>query len=753
MHSRTVEQVRSWDSRPFSGGLDALSELSSTDHTGAVVAADTWLFMLNGRVVGVFGGTIEDFDASGTVYSSPHDGLVLLFAMQEREGQTRARYFTEDTSLSEADSTLSEANFTGYIVLSENVLSGDYYLVYYGGTRRSVAFVGQSERLETGEDAYELAAEEVGLYEVKDVSLNITEIPDPTPTAAAAGDPETAVASTSGTERAETETTGSDTDPERDPSQSDEAGAGSASDERSPAPSDTEPTDTTQSEPPAATPDDAETSETGKAASRAESGSEPTPSGTESEPSPPAVEPDQPATQRGTDQATGGVSDSGSETDRTESASTAGRQARGEGAESTESNVEQSTPESDLKRRFRAEAEWRQTRAIPALDPDETEPTSAGADTGEDGADSEPATRTADATPKDSSGSQATGETSTSADAGANQSASAGSRQRSTPETAGSSASTRKLRAAVEKREKRIEELEKRLSAVESERSELEGDLEDERSRRFELESTIEDLEAERDRLQEQVSRLEGSGTTGNGARRDLQPDEALSGTNLFVRYGSKGEPTLEAIGDGVEPEAVNANLTLEHHTQFETDAVRVDGEAFRPFLESTGPFRFVDWVLRELPYELLETDNRGSLSDLFEAIPEIDRIEFDGSVDGPEGEEHFTVVMRNRMGEPLVVGEYHEGRNPVREDELQSLLSGAEGVAAAADELAGALHVTASFFEPDALELAESAAATGGLFSRQEKASYVSPDTGGGFHLGLIEDRSRTFHVTVPKL
>jgi hypothetical protein len=180
---------------------------------------------------------------------------------------------------------------------------------------------------------------------------------------------------------------------------------------------------------------------------------------------------------------------------------------------------------------------------------------------------------------------------------------------------------------------------------------------------------------------------------------------------------------------------------------------VRVDGEEFRPFLESTGPFRFVDWVLRELPYELLETDNRGSLADLFEAIPEIDRIEFDGSVDGPEGEERFTVVMRNRMGEPLLVGEYHEGRNPVREDELQSLLSGAEGVAETADELAGALYVTASFFEPDALELAESAAANGGLFSRQEKASYVSPDSGGGFHLGLIEDRSQTFHVTVPKL
>jgi len=179
MHARTVEQVRTWDSRPFAGGLGGLSDLAETGHTGAVVAADTWLFMLNGRVVGVFEGSLADFEASGTVYGAPHDSLPLLFAMQERDGRTRAKYFTEDTPLAEADKTLSDANFTGYVELSENVLSGDYYLVYYGGTRRSAAFIGESERLETGEEAFERAADEVGLYEVMDVSMTITEIPEP----------------------------------------------------------------------------------------------------------------------------------------------------------------------------------------------------------------------------------------------------------------------------------------------------------------------------------------------------------------------------------------------------------------------------------------------------------------------------------------------------------------------------------------------------------------------------------------------
>ena len=64
MDQRTDSRVRDWDARPFSGGYDALRDLADGGFSGAVVTVgDTWLFMLNGRIIGVFQGRIEDFEA------------------------------------------------------------------------------------------------------------------------------------------------------------------------------------------------------------------------------------------------------------------------------------------------------------------------------------------------------------------------------------------------------------------------------------------------------------------------------------------------------------------------------------------------------------------------------------------------------------------------------------------------------------------------------------------------------------------
>jgi len=104
--------------------------------------------------------------------------------------EPRAQYYTNDTSLSEADRKLSQGGFTGYIELSENVLSGDYYVTYTAGESMAAAYVGNSRRLETDDDAFELADEEVGIYTVYEVDLDVREIPDPEATGdvTAAGD-------------------------------------------------------------------------------------------------------------------------------------------------------------------------------------------------------------------------------------------------------------------------------------------------------------------------------------------------------------------------------------------------------------------------------------------------------------------------------------------------------------------------------------------------------------------------------------
>lgn len=188
MTTRAVEAMREWDTARYGGGFDGLHDLADREFTGAVEADSAVCFMLRGRVVGVFEmdeeadhglrpGDIDAFEgAAGTAYEAPHAALPLLFTMQATGGEERGRYYTEDTPIEEVHERLS-GGFTGYLELSENVLSGDYYSVYHGGRAKHAAFVGQSRRLLEDEEAFERACDEVGIYTVVAVDLDIVDIP------------------------------------------------------------------------------------------------------------------------------------------------------------------------------------------------------------------------------------------------------------------------------------------------------------------------------------------------------------------------------------------------------------------------------------------------------------------------------------------------------------------------------------------------------------------------------------------------
>ena len=177
MDSEIVDAVTEWESTPFSGGYEGLHGLADREFSGAVTQGTAWAFMLNGRLIGIEDGSISSFDgADGTAYEAPADALPLLYAMQGT-GKKQAQYYTNEKSISEADATLSSGSFTGYIELSENVLSGDYYTVYYGGKSMSVAFVGNSRQLLTDEEAFERADDEVGIYTVYAADLEVIDIP------------------------------------------------------------------------------------------------------------------------------------------------------------------------------------------------------------------------------------------------------------------------------------------------------------------------------------------------------------------------------------------------------------------------------------------------------------------------------------------------------------------------------------------------------------------------------------------------
>ncbi|WP_132058417.1 DUF7527 domain-containing protein [Halorussus amylolyticus] len=761
METRTVEQVEGWKSRPFTGGYAGLRELSDGEFSGAVRAGGAWLFMLNGRAIGIHEGSLGDFeDAEGTAYAAPHPSLPLLFSMQETGGETRAKYYTNDTPLSEADSTLSNGGFTGYVELSENVLSGDYYVAYYGGRSMSVAFVGASEQVLSGDEAFERAADEVGIYEVRDVDLEVIDLPEPEEP-----DPEPAAGKSDD----------STPDPESEPSEQQSGGASAG-----PADSQAEPTARTSAEPtadPRAEPTaDPRAEPTADATAR--DGADPTDdspmssvTGAKADAEPRAVE-DSETEPSDQSEATDPTSaESSSPAAEPTARVDAGRKAAAEVAvespsessrEATdpagvtdpdavpESESEQTTDDEGM---FTEEAEWREATTIPSLDPDRTDSDDDAAGVARRREQRSSQSAAADETPTSESPvkrrsqtgasgrSESSGRSSARGRNGgtADRTASGGA---SSSEVAEANARVEELESQLREREQQVEKLESHLSKVQSQRNEL---------------------KRERDALRQEVERLEAELESADsdavgGATRRLDRSQAFDETNLFVRYRSKGEATLDDAARGeVEADDVNDNLRLEHHTQFEADDVAVDGTPFEEFLSESFEYRFSSWVVRELLYEIRDTGHRGRLRGLYEAIPRIDRVDLHGSVSaGTDAEDtrqaSFDVIMRDKMGNPLVVADLNESRDPTTGEMMGALVDSASDVSQAYDDLVGAFQVTESFFAPEALETTENAT-SGGLLSREKRASFVKLSRKRGFHLCLVESRSGGFHLNVPEL
>ena len=680
MNSETSERLSEWETERFSGGYDGLRGLADRGFSGAVSAEGSRLFLLNGRVVGVVDGDVADFeDADGTAHEAPHPSLPLLFAMRERGGETRAKYYTEDTALSAADRTLSEGSFTGYVELSENVLSGDYYVVYYGGESMSAAYVGNSDELVTGEEAFERADDEVGIYEVRDVDVNVRDVPEPEPTdrTGERAEPATDADGAAGTEASPDAVTATDG----------VAGAEAAGE--------------------ADVADAAESDATG------DTGASEAPSdGPERETNAGNAGGDPETTSRDEGSASGGVT-VGAATDDVErdgrSTGDAGSDAGEPGtAVDSAGRAEGVDPaDGDDPETFEREAAWRETTTIPALDPDDSTATVSAAN-----------------------GDASNGD---------------GGRRNAGTDATGS----------ADRLRERVEALESKLSAVVDERDRLRNRLDELTTERDEAHDRVREL---RDRVGELETELDAAQEAAGAGpdREELSPAAALSGTNVFVRYDSKGRETLSDARDGeTDRAAVSDNLRLETHAGFERAGVVVDGDPYDEWLTDTVEYGFARWVVEDLLYEIRETGATDGLRDLYDAIPEVDRIEFDGtvSVDAEAGVgREFDVVCRDRMGDPLVVADLNDSLDAASEGQMSTLIEAAQPVGDRTDSLAAAFFVTASYFAPAALETA-AAATGGGLLSRDRRESYVQLSRKRGFHLCLVETRNGEYHVNVPQL
>ncbi|WP_224269470.1 DUF7527 domain-containing protein [Haloprofundus salinisoli] len=736
MDSDVIEIVTGWEERPFGGGFAGLSDLAAAGFTGAVSADMAWAFFVNGRVVGVFEGTIESFEsAEGTAYTAPDPSLPLLFTMREQGGETRASYYTNETSISEADATLKSGKFTGYIELSENVLSGDYYVVYHGGKSMSAAFVGNNRTLLTGEEAFERADDEVGIFEVKAVDVDIVEIPEPEP-----------------------EQTAESFDAEDDDQEDVTFGAvGAADSEAATDETAEETTAASESSDPLSDPI-AETEEV----AAAEAATDPTPPEAEAAHAASEQASDEPATADAEH-----VSAEAPEIDEEEDGETAATvddPQRADTAaqtppESREPSDESGATSADASAKaasgavdpdvFSEEAEWRNAKSIPALDPEETE---VNEPSGDDERQRRRIQRRRQAARTDRTRDE-----------------SAAARGRQGGQSRQAAAQKQQSTAASGELEQRLERAVAAKKTAETERqqtlerlSTVEAERDEQRERADRLAESVERLEAEVDELEAKLAAAEaGSGDEGSAPERTMGRSEALDGTNLFVRYGTKSGGTLEkAHGGQADRSDVVENLRLEHHTRFETDGLHVEGEPYETFLEGTVEYGFVKWVVDDLLYEIRDTGNVAAMQELFDAIPKIDRAELGGDVSVQfveDGEEHreqrtFDVVLRDRMGNPLLVADVNDSRAAASEAMMSSLIQNAGQVAETSDSLGASFLVTTSYFEPEALETATDATG-GGLLSRGKRKSLVRLTRKRGFHLCLVETRNGDFHLNVPEL
>ncbi|MFW5916985.1 MAG: DUF7527 domain-containing protein [Halorubrum sp.] len=765
MDAQRRAEITGWDAREFSDGFAGLRRLVDRGFSGAVTDGAAWLFVFEGRVIGVVDGDLDGFaDASGTVYEAPYQALPVLFAMQEQGGDPRAQYYTNDTPLSEADRKLSQGGFTGYVELSENVLSGDYYVTYAAGESMAAAYVGNSRRLETGDDAFALADDEVGIYTVYEVDLNVRELPED---GASSGAAERASATPTGSvTAADEETDGPDS---KSGGSDSEVSEGDGSDGES---SDDDGADIAERKAGEHEGDPGPTATAGR-------GDQPDDQSTERESDRFGEEQDrigeepernsrEPTDAVGTDPVAasevGGVEPPGS-AERAAGGSRSEPGGPSSPSGETGRDVRSTAPNGDREERpasddvFSEEEQWREQKSIPALDPSEASDPQSSRSTGGRAASRE----------RDSRDSRRPHDRNRSAGADG---ASSRDEESPDPRSTGKSGASR---SAVSQRgtepktigraEERVRQLESALEAAEAERESLESERDQIATERDELAAEIDRLETdvsalreERDRLREQLSAAREQLPESD---RTLSPSEARSGTNLFVRYDSKGGATLADAHDGtVDREALRENLRIEHHTSFETEGLAVDGRPYEEFLRDTIEYGFTRWLVEDLPFEVSGTGNQSVLRDLYDALPEVDRAEIGGSVsialreNGEETREQriFDLVLRDRMGNPLFVADLNDSRDPTPEGTLESLVENGRDIAESNDPFAAAFAVTESFFEPGALETASDAVG-GGLFSRSKRASFVKLSRKRGYHLCLVEARDGGFHMTVPDL
>jgi len=305
----------------------------------------------------------------------------------------------------------------------------------------------------------------------------------------------------------------------------------------------------------------------------------------------------------------------------------------------------------------------------------------------------------------------------------------------------------------MQKAEEQHEKLVTERDSAQAERDKARKELETVRTKLSEAEAEIDRLESQ---LESDTTVDVGGMSTGS---QSMSTSEALEGTNLLVRYASKGDATLEdAISGEASQDEVMTNLRIEPHTTFESEGVSVDGTPFETFLEGRIELAFVRWLVEEFLFDIQQTGNQTDLARIYEAIPTINRAELRGSISLGTDEEDdpveatFDLVVRDKRDQPVFVADFNESKQPVGGGMVNTLVRDGSEIIQREESFAGAFAVTTSYYKGEALDAAADATG-GGLLSASRGKSFVYISRKQGFHLCLVEKLGDTFDLHVPEL
>lgn len=105
------------------------------------------------------------------LYIPPNDEILILLGFNILGYTTLDdELYTNNQEIKDLDDKLQKKDFTGFIEISENTISGNHYIMYYNGSRYNLTT--KNEEFIIGDKSHSMCLSHVGIYELNKITIN-----------------------------------------------------------------------------------------------------------------------------------------------------------------------------------------------------------------------------------------------------------------------------------------------------------------------------------------------------------------------------------------------------------------------------------------------------------------------------------------------------------------------------------------------------------------------------------------------------